>query len=328
MTKTASVFVDPHSDALPASTAAFAHDLAAGLSRKPYRLSPKYFYDAAGSALFDRICALPEYYLTRTETGILARHAADMAAHIGPNVDLIEFGAGSMTKVRLLLDAFASGERPARYLPVDISGEHLRSAARSLSADYPNVAVEPVIGDYTSLASWPDASSRRRVGFFPGSTLGNFESDEALAFLRSAAGLLRGGGLLIGVDLVKDPAVLHAAYNDQAGVTAAFNLNLLARANRELGADFDLSGFAHYAFYQPSARRIEMHLVSTRDQAITFGGQRFVFNEGDSIHTEHSHKYSVPALRQLALSAGFVPRTVWLDADRLFSVHWLEAPPS
>lgn len=308
----------------------FERDLLHALAQRPRSLSPKYFYDAAGSAWFDRICALPEYYPTRTELHILATHAADIAAKIGPGADIIEFGAGSLTKIRLLLDALDGTQAPARYLPIDISGEHLARAAAELQSAYPHLAIQPIVGDYTAPSMWADAVGQggRRVGFFPGSTLGNFHPDEAHAFLTSAAQLLRGGGLLLGVDLVKDPARLHAAYNDGEGVTAAFNLNLLHRANRELGADFDPAGFAHYAFYQPDQQRIEMHLVSQRAQTVQISGRRFVFDEGDSIHTESSYKYTVAGLRRLAVSVGFRPGAVWVDKDGLFSVHWLQAPGS
>lgn len=304
---------------------AFARDLLAGLAARPRVVSPKYFYDAAGSALFDRICALPEYYPTRTELAIFAEHAADMADHIGPQADLIEFGAGSVKKIRLLLDTLAA---PRRFVPIDISGEHLQSAAADLRRDYPALDVHPIVADFTRPFVLPPqlGGSARRVGFFPGSSLGNFLPEEALRFLRMAANLLRGGGLLIGIDLVKDPALLHAAYNDAAGVTAAFNRNLLVRANRELDADFDVDAFAHHACYNPFLRRIEMHLISLRTQQVQVCGRRFAFDEGDTIHTENSHKFSVEGFRQLAREAGFTPGTVWCDDARRFSVHWLHAP--
>ncbi|MDB5877914.1 MAG: egtD [Variovorax sp.] len=303
----------------------FGREMRAGLSRTVRSVSPKFFYDVEGSALFDRICELPEYYPTRTELQILTDHAADMAAEIGPNAEIIEFGAGSLTKVRLLLDAL---EAPRRYVPIDISGEHLGAAAERLRADYPELAVQPVVADYTMplVLPAPGEGAGRRVGFFPGSTLGNFTPDEALSFLQLAARLLRGGGLLLGVDLVKDAALLHAAYNDALGVTAAFNLNLLRRANTELGTDFDLDGFAHAAFYNAPLRRIEMHLISRRAQSVSLGEDVFDFDEGETIHTENSHKFTVDGLRSLAAKAGFVPKAVWTDPARLFSVHWLQAP--
>lgn len=306
----------------------FGCDVLAGLAATPRTLPPKYFYDAAGSALFDRICALPEYYPTRTELRVLAARAPEIARHMGPNVDVIEFGAGSLTKVRILFDAFSAADAPKRYLPVDISEGHLQAAARRLRADYPGLMVQPVVADYTLPLILPadGAVAGKRVGFFPGSTIGNLLPDEALAFLQLAAQLLRGGGLLVGVDLVKEPARLHAAYNDAEGVTAAFNLNLLRRINMELGGDFDPDGFAHHAFYDPVQRRIEMHLISRRTQSVHIGEETFLFNEGDSIHTENSHKYTVDGFRALAMRAGFRPGPAWTDEERLFSVHWLDAP--
>jgi L-histidine Nalpha-methyltransferase len=306
----------------------FERDLVAGLSSKPRSVAPKYFYDAVGSALFDRICELPEYYPTRTELGILERHARTIAECIGPHPDIVEFGAGSLAKIRLLLNAFSSRDAPRRYFPIDISAEHLESSAGRLHADYPWLHVQPVVADYMKeeqLAGL-EASSERRVGFFPGSTIGNFDLDEAAAFLRLAARLLRGGGLLVGVDLIKDPQTLHDAYNDSEGVTAAFNLNLLRRANDELGADFDLRQFAHYAFYEPVKQRVEMHLVSRCAQTVRIGAREFAFEEGESLHTENSHKFTIEGFRALASSAGFDPGLVWTDEARLFSVHWLESP--
>ncbi|MBC7605096.1 MAG: L-histidine N(alpha)-methyltransferase [Ramlibacter sp.] len=310
-------------DSLPDN--AFARDLSNALATRPRAISPKYFYDDLGSQLFDRICDLPEYYPTRTELGILERHARDIAAHMGPHAEIVEFGAGSLRKVRMLLDAM---ERPARYLPIDISGEHLSRSAAALQEDYPGLDVQPVVGDYTQrlLLPAPLPGSGQRVGFFPGSTIGNFTPKEALNFLEVAAQVLRGGALLIGADLVKDPAVLHAAYNDAQGVTAAFNLNLLARANRELGARFMLDQFAHSAFYNAPRQRIEMHLVSKRRQIVTLGGECFEFEEGETLHTENSHKFTIDSLRSLAIEAGFRPGPVWTDSEKLFSVHWLHAP--
>ncbi|RYF70931.1 MAG: L-histidine N(alpha)-methyltransferase, partial [Comamonadaceae bacterium] len=242
----------------------FARDLAAALDTQPRHISPKYFYDVNGSRLFDQICTLPEYYPTRTELAILRQRAEEIARHIGPNAEIVEFGAGSLHKVRLLLDAL---QTPSRYLPIDISGDHLFAAATQLRMERPGLAVRPVVADYTQDFKLPDAApGTRRVGFFPGSTLGNFEAPEALAFLTRAAQMLRGGGLLLGVDLVKDPAVLHAAYNDSQGVTAAFNRNVLVRANAELDCDFDVSAFAHSAFYNAPLARVEMHLQSLRAQ--------------------------------------------------------------
>lgn len=316
----------------PAPDSAFARDMHKGLSVWPKTVPAKYFYDRRGSELFEQICRLPEYYPTRTEMRMLRDNAAEIAGLLGADAELVEFGAGALDKVRLLLDAMTS---PRAYLPIDISGDHLGQAAAALARDYPQLAVRPVVGDFMQPLTLPlrDAAAQGRVGFFPGSTIGNFTPDEALQFLRNAAAMLRlarGEGaadratsLLVGVDLVKDPALLHAAYNDSAGVTAAFNLNLLRRANTELGADFDLDAFRHYAFYQPHLHRIEMHLVSARAQIVQIGGQRYSFAAGESIHTENSYKYTVERFRQLAEKAGFRPAAVWTDADSLFSLHWL-----
>ncbi len=314
------IVVHPHSD--------FGRDLSRGLAKDPRSIPPKYFYDASGSALFDRICELPEYYQTRTELKILSDNASAIADLVGPRAEIVEFGAGSLTKVRLLLDAFARSRATLRYLPIDISADHLNGAVQRLRADYPDVDIHPVIGDYTDALELPAfaAPQMNRLGFFPGSTIGNFAPEEAFTFLQLAARQLRGGGLLIGVDLVKDPARLHAAYNDSAGVTAAFNLNVLQRANRELGCDFDISAFAHYACYNTVMHRIEMHLVSRRNQTVRVGEAQFAFVEGETIHTENSYKFTIDGFRTLAARAGFRPGPVWTDDERLFSVHWLHAP--
>lgn len=307
----------------PLQTGNYADCLLAGLSRNPREIPCKYFYDAEGSRLFDAICDLPEYYQTRTETALLRRHAGEIAALIGPDVEILEFGAGSLRKVRILLEAL---ESPRAYTPLDISGDYLGEVVRVLAADYPALALRPLVGDFTLPLSIPALPGHpRRIGFFPGSTIGNFRPEAAAALLRRMRGVLKGGGLLVGVDLVKDPARLHAAYNDAAGVTAAFNKNLLARANRELGADFDLDGFAHYAPYNPARQRIEMYLVSLRRQRVTVAGRRFDFAAGEAVHTEDSHKYTLESFREMAARAGFCPRAVWTDPERLFSLHWLES---
>ena len=316
----------PGSHAAPAAGASeFASDMQRALSAGTRSISPKYFYDARGSQLFDAICELPEYYPTRTELQLMRRHAGEMAAQMGTRAEIVEFGAGSCAKVQLLLDAM---ERPARYLPIDISGEHLAAAATELRAKYPALDVQPVVADYTTRlllpARLPDAG--QRVGFFPGSTIGNFLPSEALHFLQVAGQVLRGGALLLGVDLVKEPAVLHAAYNDAQGVTAAFNLNLLARANRELGATFAIDQFAHSAFYNAPLQRIEMHLVSRCRQQVTLGGRTYEFAEGETLHTENSYKFTVEGLQALATRAGFRAGPVWTDPQRMFSLHWLHAP--
>lgn len=313
----------PH-PACPATASEFGRDLLACLSEAPHRIAPKYFYDTTGSQLFDRICALPEYYLTRTELAIYRRHMPEMAACIGPDAEIVEFGAGSLSKIRLLLDALPA---PRRFVAVDISGAHLQAAAGALRAAYPQLEVVPLVADFTHPETLPlgQASRGRPVGFFPGSTLGNFTPVEASRFLAAAARLLQGGGLLIGIDLVKDPARLHAAYNDAAGITAAFNRNLLVRANRELGCNFRVDAFAHYAFYEPAAQRVEMHLVCAEAQVLRLNGYRIDFARGKSIHTENSQKYTVDGFHALAAACGFQPRGTWCDPERLFSVHWLEA---
>ena len=299
----------------------FAQCLVEGLSRSHKDIPCKFFYDEEGSRLFDQICALPEYYQTRTETALLQRHAQAIAALIGPQAEIVEFGAGSLQKVRLLLDVAS----PRGYTPIDISGDYLMAVTAELAADYPNLALRPLVADFTAaLAIPPLAGARARTGFFPGGTIGNFKPDAAAGMLRRMRASLNGGSLLIGVDLVKDPARLYAAYNDAAGVTAAFNKNLLARANRELGADFDLGAFAHYAPYNPLARRIEMYLVSQARQSVTIQGHRFDFAAGEAIHTEDSHKYTPDSFAELAARAGYGLRTAWSDAEGLFMLAWLE----
>ena len=308
-----------------AASRGFAADMARALASRPRSISPKYFYDARGSQLFDAICELPEYYPTRTELAILRSHVSEIAEQMGPRAEIVEFGAGSCLKVALLLDAM---ERPERYLPIDISGEHLAASVAELRERYPEVDVQPVVADYTQrlLLPAPLPGAGRRVGFFPGSTIGNFTPAEALHFLQVAGQVLRGGALLLGADLIKDPGVLHAAYNDAQGVTAAFNLNLLARANRELGADFVLQQFAHSAFYNAPQQRIEMHLVSRCRQQVTLAGQAHEFDEGETLHTENSYKFTIDGLRSLAERAGFRAGPVWTDPQSMFSLHWLSAP--
>jgi dimethylhistidine N-methyltransferase len=301
----------------------FARRLSEGLRRNPKEIACKYFYDAEGSALFDAICALPEYYQTRTEVALLRRHAAEIATLVGRKAEIVEFGAGSLRKVRILLDAL---EAPIAYTPIDISGAYLRNVARNLAADYPHLILRPIVGDFTQPLHFPPLpESPRRAGFFPGGTIGNFRADTAMALLRRMRETLNGGGLLVGVDLVKDPVLLHAAYNDAAGVTAAFNKNLLARANRELNAGFDLDAFAHYAPYNPAAQRIEMYLVSLKRQSVWLPDGVVEFGAGEAIHTEDSHKYSIESFREIAARSGFSPRAVWTDENRLFALHWLES---
>jgi dimethylhistidine N-methyltransferase len=302
----------------------FPDALLAGLLAEPKHIACKYFYDAEGAKLFQRICTLPEYYLTRTERALLRDHADDIGRLIGPDAEIVEFGAGSSDKIALLLAAVG---RPSAYVPIDISRESLDDLVARVRRIRPELSVNPLLADFSAElpASLFSQTAHRRVGFFPGSTIGNFTPDEARTFLTRAARLLSGGGLLIGVDRVKDPQLLHAAYNDSAGVTAAFNRNLLLRANREASASFDIRRFAHYAPYNVEKRRVEMYLVSTVAQRVRVCGRTVVFNEGEPIHTEWSHKYTVDDFRALASEAGFLPRAVWCDPDRLFSIHWLEA---
>jgi dimethylhistidine N-methyltransferase len=293
-----------------------------GLGRPRKSIPCKFFYDTRGSWLFEEICRLPEYYPTRTEITILGENSDDIAAQMGPHCRLIEFGSGASQKVRILLDAL---DRPAAYVPVDISREHLREAANSLAEDFPSVPVVAVCADYTRPFALPllPGARGKRVGFFPGSTIGNFEPDAAVAFLANYASVLGSGGeMLIGVDLKKDPEILEAAYNDRAGVTAAFNLNLLERINRELDGDIDIDRFEHIAFYNEAVGRVEIYIRSQADQQAQIAGSRFRFAAGELIHTEYSYKYSVSEFRSLAADAGFRPVDTWTDPAELFSVHY------
>ena len=306
----------------PQSRSAFAADLLAGLAATPKRIPPKYFYDPAGSRLFERITELPEYYPTRAERGILKTRARDIARFIPEGAALVEFGSGSSEKVRLVFS-----ELPAlsAYVPVDISAEFLEWETARLRRDFPRLEVFPVAADFTRPCALPPAVfGRPRAGFFPGSTIGNFEPEEAQDFLRHAARMLGGGAVLvIGVDLVKDARVLHPAYNDAAGVTAAFNRNVLLRANRELGANFDPNAFAHRAFYNAPASRIEMHLVSRKSQTVRVLDRAFVFAPGETIHTENSYKYTLDGFARLAAKTGWRAEAAWTDAEKLFSIHVL-----
>lgn len=294
-----------------------------GLSQPRKALSPKYFYDYEGSRLFDLICEQEEYYPTRTELSILRAHAGNIGRRIGPRAALVEFGSGASVKVRLLLDAM---ERPAAYVAIDISGDHMAEAVAALASDYQGLPMVTVTADYTSTFRLPDDPAlrgARLVGFFPGSTIGNLPKEDARAFLTNAREVLRGGDFVVGVDLKKDPVILHAAYNDAAGVTAAFNMNLITRMNRELNTDFDPSHFRHEAFYNEDAGRVEMHLESLADQEVHIAGRTIRFARGETIWTESSYKYSVADFEELAASAGFRLAETWIDDDRLFSVHYL-----
>jgi dimethylhistidine N-methyltransferase len=292
--------------------------------RQPAKTLPcKLFYDERGSQLFEEICELEEYYPTRTELGILTRHVDEMAALIGPRARLVELGSGSSTKTRILLDHL---EDPVAYVPIDISRSALLDAARTLAEAYPRLEILAVCADYTQDFALPEPSrpAARTVAFFPGSTIGNLLPEEAEGFLRRIAGWCGpNSGLLIGVDLRKDRAILEPAYNDARGVTAAFNLNLLDHVNRALGADFDLDGFRHRAVYDDTAGRIEMRLISRRPQTVRIQGEQIRFDEGEWITTEYSYKYRIEDFHRLAARAGFQPARVWTDDRQLFSVHFL-----
>jgi dimethylhistidine N-methyltransferase len=273
--------------------------------------------------LFDRICELPEYYPTRTELGILAKNAREIAAQIGPHAEIVEFGAGSLRKVRFLLDAM---NQPARYLPIDISAEHLSLSVAALRRDYPELAVQPVAADYTLPLQLPPPlrDAGHRVGFFPGSTIGNFEPDEARAFMGLLARMVGAdGGAIVGVDFQKQTALLDRAYNDPEGLTRAFNLNVLTRLNRELGADFDERRFRHHAFYNEARGRVEMHLVSMVSQVVHLAGRQIRFEAGESIHTENSYKYTPESFAALATISGFRSHRLWTDERNHFGVFWL-----
>jgi len=301
-------------------TDAFAADVIAGLSAKPKYLPPKYFYDLAGSALFERITRLPEYYPTRSELGILEKHAPAIASLFPPGCALLEFGAGASTKARIVLRAAASVEA---YVPIDISGDFLQQDAARLRRDFPHLAIHPVVADFTTMVEPPlETAAKPRAGFFPGSTIGNFEPHEAAGFLRRAGRILGPGAVfIVGVDLTKAPDILYRAYNDAEGVTAKFNLNLLARINRELGANFDLEAFEHHAFYNAERSRIEMHLASTKRQKVRICDTTIDFRAGETIHTENSYKYSIQSFQALAHGSGWSPLNAWTDG--LFSVHAL-----
>jgi dimethylhistidine N-methyltransferase len=301
----------------------FQAEILAGLSSRQKYIAPKFFYDAEGSQLFDRICELPEYYLTRTEIGLLERYGTQIADAVGPDAVLFELGSGSSRKIRLLLDAL----RPVCYVPIDISRPHLRTAANALAAEYPWLDIHAVCADYAGALRLPSGlEGQRRIVFFPGSSIGNLTPEEASALLKRMARLVGdGGGLLIGVDLVKRTDVLEAAYNDRQKVTEAFNKNLLVRINRELDADFRIDRFDHLAFYNPGPERIEMYLASSDAQSVRIADRTIRMAAGETIHTENSHKYTLAGFRRLALRTGFRPGKVWIDPEGLFSIHYLSA---
>jgi len=293
-----------------------------GLALERKTIPPKFFYDRAGSQIFDSICRLEEYYPTRTEVKILRDNLDDIVATVGQYCYLIEPGSGSCDKVRLMLDTL----RPSAYMPLDISRDHLLDACQRLCADFPWLDVHAVCIDFTDDLDLPRSPTYlRRVAFFPGSSIGNFEPAEAVTFLHDLGlAVGPGGGVLIGVDLKKDQDMLHAAYNDGPGVTAAFNKNLLTRINGELAADFRVEAFEHLAFYNPGEGRVEMHLESLADQKVRIGESSFDFVRGETIHTENSYKYSLDEFRSLAEQAGLRPVRAWTDTESLFSVHFLD----
>ena len=313
-------------DRLPADASpedgSFLNDVFDGLSKPQKTLPAKYFYDAAGSDLFEAITRLPEYYPTRTELGILDAAGPEIAALLPRGCALVEFGSGSTVKLRRLLRHLPD---LAAYVPVDVSETFLLSQAALLRSDFPDLKVEPVAADFTRPFLLPsDLAGAPKAGFFPGSTIGNFEPEEAATLLASFGRILGpGAGLIVGVDLVKRHEVLEAAYDDAAGVTGRFNLNLLTRMNRELGADFEPSRFRHRALFDPAASRVEMHLVSRQAQNVRVAGRSFGFAEGESIHTENSYKYTPDGFRALAARAGWSPAALWTDPAGLFSVHAL-----
>ena len=306
------------------ATTAFARDVLAGLARRPRTLPAKYFYDEPGSRLFDQITRLDAYYPTRTERAILTHHAGEIVDAIGRNAALVEYGSGSSDKTRILLGALHARRTLAAYVPVDISEAFLLQTAEGLRQSYPGLPVLPLAADYTrpyTLPDLPDDTSHVVV-FFPGSTIGNFSRDEAERFLEHVAAVAGpGGALLIGADQWKDRETLRRAYDDPDGVTAAFNLNLLRRVNRELGGDADLDAWSHHVVVSDAERRVEMHLRSERHQTLTVCGRPFAFREGETIHTENSHKYDADSLAALAGDAGLTRRQRWTDSDGRFAVE-------
>jgi len=300
----------------------FATEVLNGLSRQPRSIPCRFLYDARGSELFEQITELDEYYPTRTEIGLLERHARDIASMAGEDVAIVEFGSGSSRKTEILIAALPD---LAAYVAIDISPAALAEAADRLRARFPDLNVMTVTGDFNVPIDLPNSiSSARKLGFFPGSTIGNLDKDEAVAFLQNAAQLLgRDSALLMGVDLKKSEAILVPAYNDHEGVTAAFNLNLLTRINRELDGSFDLDKFAHEAVYNPDAGRMEIYITSREDQDVTVLGKSFAFTRGERIHTENSHKYAVSEITSMAEAAGWTHARAWVDEDELFSLNLL-----
>lgn len=308
------------------SEASFAAAVLEGLSVPKKSIPCRFLYDAAGSELFERICEQPEYYPTRTEMFILERHATAIADLVGSGAQLVELGSGAGRKIRLLLDALSA---PASYIPVDISRQALIGAAKRLADEQRDIDIHAVWADYSAPFDLPLAQAGRVVGFFPGSTIGNFERDPARAFLTLWANRLGpDAGMIIGVDLTKPADVLERAYDDAAGVTAAFTLNVLRRANRELDADFNLEAFRHQARYSTESGAVEINLVSLKDQSVRISRNVFNFVEGEALHIENSHKYGLEEFADLARQAGFEWHSAWTDPKGLFSVHYLKTPPA
>ncbi len=309
--------------AAPDARSVFLRDVLSGLSQTQKTLPCQYFYDATGSELFEQITELPEYYPTRTETAILTAHAGEIADALGPNALLVEYGAGASTKTRILLDAL---QAPAGYVPIDVSEAFLLQTAQVLRSDYPDLRVHPIVGDFMIRLGLPSDAGGNPVGFFPGSTIGNLSDEEIVQFMTAARDLLgETSRFVLGVDLRKDASILVPAYDDAAGITAKFNLNLLARINKELGADFDLSAFAHRAIWNDPASRIEMHLESLKDQMVQAGTQSITFAEGETIHTENSRKFAIDSLLPLFEQTGWKLNKQWLDDKRYFAVLLLSA---
>lgn len=303
----------------------FLDEVLDGLQKTPKELPPKYFYDECGSQLYERICTLDEYYIPRTESSIMNSHIQEMVESMGPNVLLVEYGCGNCKKTRILLDNMPD---LAAYVPIDISREQLMHVTEQLGLIYPELEILPVWTDYTSPFDlpFPELPIDRIVVYFPGSSIGNFDRASARNFLRHVAGICGPGGvLLIGIDLKKDPAILHSAYNDREGITAAFNLNLLERINHELNGDFQSEYFQHHAFYNQEEGRVEMHLVSLRDQIVHLDNLSIPFRKNESIWTESSYKYRLDEFEQMAAAGGFLVEKVWTDEQQWFGVLYLVA---
>ena len=304
----------------------FRDEVWSGLGKDQKTLPSKFFYDENGSRLFDEITQLDQYYPTRTEINLLSSNAAAIAGIMGRGATLVEFGAGSLLKIRILLAAM---DNPRAFVPIDISKEHLTVSSRHLALEFPHIEIRPVVADFASsldIAALVGNGGSKKIGFFPGSTIGNFSHPDAIRLLASIAGVVRPGGeLLIGADLKKDNQILLEAYNDAQGVTADFNRNLLVRINRELDGNFDPGSFHHHAPYNVVEGRIEMHLVSRADQTVQVAGKEFSFTEGESIHTENSYKYGIEEFLNMAAQAGFAPLQTWSDSENLFSIHYLRA---